>query len=263
MNNTQQKYNTRSIAQTQEFSTLTEAEHKSKRETRELQNEQHETKMIHREEEHGTGQNPNKMIRLLQQLLVKQDLMLEENKQLEQDMASQPMTINSLSDAVEAIQVGRMLHNMRPSLAVETNTASIVVKNDETKLEEQAAKQLQSKRIDQLINSAPFTGSIIQEISDWIEDFSNKCDQLRFDDTQRFSVATDLLKGNTKLWFDTHKDSIDNWLTLKTKMAAYFKIIIDTDLFQLEQKQCNWRRPSEESAIDYCHSILNLCSKVD
>ena len=135
--------------------------------------------------------------------------------------------------------------------------------NVASSLKEQAAKQLQSKRINQLLDSTPFTGSPSQEVSDWIDDLSNKCDQVQLDDDQRLSVAIDLLKGNAKLWYDTHKDTIDNWITLKNKLTAYFQLITGTDHFQLEQKLYNRRRQTNELAIDYCHNVLKLCSKVN
>ncbi|CAF4617830.1 unnamed protein product, partial [Didymodactylos carnosus] len=133
----------------------------------------------------------------------------------------------------------------------------------ETSLKEQAAKQLQSKRINQLLDSTPFSGSTSQEVSDWIDDFSNKCDQLQLDDAQRLSVVIDLLTGNAKLWYDTHKDTIDTWRTLKNKLTAYFTLVTGTDHFQLEQKLYNRRRQPNELAIDYCHNVLKLCSKVN
>ncbi|CAF0770090.1 unnamed protein product [Didymodactylos carnosus] len=130
-------------------------------------------------------------------------------------------------------------------------------------LRENAAEQLQSKRLNQLLDSTPFSGSTSQEVSDWIDDFSFKCDQLQLDDAQRLSVVIDLLKGNAKLWYDTHKDTIDNWDTLKNKLMTYFTLVTGTDHFQLEQKLYNRRRQPNELAIAYCHNVLKLCSKVN
>jgi hypothetical protein len=216
-------------------------------------------------------QQPNEMMLLLQQLLAKQDLMLDENRQLKEEMTTQQITINNLSQAVEAIQGTTILRqhllpNDPSSLSITTPSPPLklpLVTHAAPSLKEQAAKQLQSKRINQLLDSTPFTGSSSQEVSDWIDDFSNKCDQVQLDDDQRLSVAIDLLKGNAKLWYDTHKDTINSWIALKNKLTAYFQLVTGTDQFQLEQKLYNRRRQTNELAIDYCHNVLKLCSKVN
>ena len=131
--------------------------------------------------------------------------------------------LDNLSETVEALQCTKILRqnllstdqsSLSTTAASLHSTPSLVI-NAASSLKEQAAKQLQSKRINQLLDSTSFTGSSSQEVSDWIDDFSNKCDQVQLSDDQRLSVAIDLLKGNAKLWYDTHKDSIDNWLILK------------------------------------------------
>ncbi|CAF4629407.1 unnamed protein product, partial [Rotaria socialis] len=168
------------------------------------------------------------------------------------------------------IQVSNALcHNVLPTKTSSLTTAplwqstSSVIMNMESSLKEQAVKQLHSKRINQLLDSTPFTGSASQEVSDWINNFSNKCDQVQLDDAQRLSVVIDLLKGNDKLWYDTYKDTIHDWVTLKNKLTTYFKLVTGTDHFQLEQKLYNRRRQTNELAIDYCHNVLRLCSKVN
>ena len=173
-----------------------------------------------------------------------QDLLLDENKQIKQEMATQQVTINNLTQAMEAIQVSNVLcHNILPkkpsssltAAPLSQSTSSVIMKM-ESSLKEQAVKQLQSKRINQLLDSTAFTGSASQEVSDWIDDFSNKCDQVQLDDAQRLSVVIDLLKGNAKLWYDTQKDTINDWITLKNKLTTYFKLVTGTDHFQLEKK---------------------------
>jgi hypothetical protein len=186
-------------------------------------------------------------------------------------MTTQQITINNLSQAVEAIQGTQILRqNLFPpdpsslfTTAPSQKLTLPLVMNAASSLKEQAAKQLQSKRINQLLDSTSFTGSSSQEVSDWIDDFSNKCDQVQLDDDQRLSVAIDLLKGNAKLWYDTHKDTIDSWIALQNKLTAYFQLVTGTDQFQLEQKLYNRRRQTNELAIDYCHNVLKLCSKVN
>ena len=255
------------MAQAQEMLLLSNA-------NRKLKCEQQQKKCddeVENREEPVVIQQPDEMMLLLQQLLAKQDLLLDENKQIKQKMETQQTTINNLSEAVKVIKDTKTLcQNSLPTdpsslskTALSSQLTIPLVNNAASNLKEQAAKQLQSKRINQLLDSTPFTGSSSQEVSDWIEDLSNKCDQVQLDDDQRLSVAIDLLKGNATLWYDTHKDAIDNWITLKNKLTAYFQLVTGTDQFQLEQKLYNRRRQTNELAIDYCHNVLKLCSKVN
>ncbi|CAF5117344.1 unnamed protein product, partial [Rotaria sp. Silwood1] len=118
-----------------------------------------------------------------------------------QDMATQQITVNNLSQAIEALQGTKISYSnipvTNPCLARTTTSFSdltpSMMKSVELSLKEQASKRLQSKRIDQLLNSIPFSGSNSQEVSDWIEDFDDKCDQVQLEDVQRLSVAIDLL----------------------------------------------------------------------
>jgi hypothetical protein len=163
------------------------------------------------------------MLSLLQQVLVKQDILLKENELLKEDMATQQVFIDNLSRAVASmknIRVGSEC-TLTNDLSIQATTA--MVSSVEHSLKEQTNKKLQSKRIDQLLNSTPFSGSNSQEVSDWIEDFNSECDQLQLDDTQRFSIATDLLVDNAKLWYETHKTTITDWVTLKNKLTSYLK----------------------------------------
>ncbi|CAF4974115.1 unnamed protein product, partial [Rotaria sp. Silwood1] len=241
------------MAQTQEFLSLTDSERKIKTDDQDKNGEEQEA-----------NQQQHKIVSLLQELLAKQNL-------LTQDMATQKITVNNLSQAVEALQGTKISYSniplTNPSLPPTTTSVSeltpSMMKSVELSLKEQASKKLQSKRIDQLLNSIPFSGSNSQEVSDWIEYFDDKCDQLQLEDVQRLSVAIDLLTGNAKLWYDTHKHTIDDWITLKNKLTTYFKLVTGSDQFQLEQKLYNRRRQPNELAIDYCHSILKLCSKVN
>ncbi|CAM4935648.1 unnamed protein product [Rotaria socialis] len=208
------------MAQKQEFSSLTDSEHKVRR---------------------GSSQS------YIEQQQIRMDDQ-DENKQIKQEMATQQITINNLTQTIEAIQVSNALcHNVLP-----TKTSSLIT-----------APLWQSTSINQLLDSTPFTGSASQEVSDWIDDSSNKCDQVQLDDAQRLSVVIDLLKGNAKLWYDTCKDTIHDWVTLKNKLTTYFKLVTGTDHFQLERKLYNRRRQTNELAIDYCHNVLRLCSKVN
>ncbi|CAF4769355.1 unnamed protein product [Rotaria sp. Silwood2] len=108
-------------------------------------------------------------------------------------MATQQITINNLSQAVEALQGTKISYPnipvTSPSLAPPTASVSeltaSMMKSVELSLKEQTSKQLQSKKIDQRLNSIPFSGSNSQEVSDWIEDFDDKCDQLQLGDVQR------------------------------------------------------------------------------
>ena len=260
---------TRSMAQQEESLSVSESEQKLKQEPAPSYIEQQPINI--KEQGQVVSQQPNEMMLLLQQLLAKQDLLLDENRQLKEEMTTQQITINNLSQAVEAMQGieivrQKLLPTDSSSLSTTAPSPQLtlpLVMNAASSLKEQAAKQLQSKRINQLLDSTPFTGSPAQEVSDWIDDFSNKCDQVQLDDDQRLSVAIDLLKGNGKLWYDTHKDTIGSWIALKNKLTAYFQLVTGTDQFQLEQKLYNRRRQTNELAIDYCHNVLKLCSKVN
>ncbi|CAM2714040.1 unnamed protein product [Rotaria socialis] len=117
-------------------------------------------------------------------------------------MATQQITINNLTQTIEAIQVSNALcHNVLP-----TKTSSLIT-----------APLWQSTSINQLLDSTPFTGSASQEVSDWIDDSSNKCDQVQLDDAQRLSVVIDLLKGNAKLWL------INTWMDDETRLKHLTK----------------------------------------
>ena len=202
------------------------------------------------EEEIESLQLPNESMRLLRQLLAQQSLLNDDNKQLRKEIGCQQKAINGLAEALETMKIDR-----------ETNTKSSP--STTLNLVSEAAKQLQAKRIHRLLDSAPFTGSASQEVSDWVEEFTRKCDQLRLDDAQRLSVVADLLTENAKLWYETHKDTLENWVSLRTKLMNHFQLVTGTDQFQLEQKLYSRRRQVNEAAIDYCHIVMKLCSKVN
>ncbi|CAF1523796.1 unnamed protein product [Adineta ricciae] len=215
-------------------------------------------------------QQSNDIMGILQQLLTKQDQLLDENTQLKTQVAFQQITINNLTQVVEELKISPPPHHQSTAnLSVDvsgigTVTSSMTkTQHEKPNLHQHAAKQLQSKRIDQLLNSTPFSGTTSQEVSDWLEEFNLKCDKLEFDDTQRLSIAIDLLKSNAKLWYDTNKGAIEDWTTFTDKLMSHFKLVTGTDQFQLEQKLYNRRRQHYESATDYCHSVLKLCSKVN
>jgi hypothetical protein len=259
MTTNERPHHTRSMAGTQEFTSLTRGEQQVKSDKDEEKEQGME--IIYR---------TNEGMLLLQQLAQKQYVLLEENKQLRQEIVAQWTIINSLSKAIETIQETKPLTQNTSLIQVATATTDSSLqrtspsnKNDETHIKEQAAKELQSKRINQLLDSKPFTGSSLQEVSDWIDDFVGKCDQLRLDDAQRLAVAIDLLRENAKLWYETHKDTINSWTMLKCKLTSYFQLVTGTDHFQLEQKLCNRRRHTDELAIDYCHKVIKLCTKVN
>ncbi|CAF4789007.1 unnamed protein product, partial [Rotaria sp. Silwood2] len=74
------------MAQTQEFLSLTDLERKIETDDQDKNGEEQEA-----------NQQQHKIVSLLQELLAKQNL-------LTQDMATQQITINNLSQAVEALQ---------------------------------------------------------------------------------------------------------------------------------------------------------------
>ncbi|CAF0836911.1 unnamed protein product [Didymodactylos carnosus] len=123
---------------------------------------------------------PNEIMLLLQQLLAKQDLLLDENKQLKQEVATQQITINNLSQAVEAIQgtkiscqnISVTKSSSAPTTASVSELAPPVIKSAELSLKKKASKQLQSKQSDQLIKKPLFSEFFPQYVSNEIDDFS-------------------------------------------------------------------------------------------
>ena len=272
MNNNGKRHHTRSMAHTKEHLLVIEPDDKLREMSSPSEVEQNQTK-AEDEDEHvhgyGTVHQSTEVMRLLQQLMIKQDLILHENTQLKQEIATQQITINELSQAVRSIRgknvevEPKLMEPPTPPMSLTSHLTTRTAHEPELKLKEQAVKQLQTKRINQLLDSTPFSGSMSQEVSDWIEEFSTRCDELNFDDTQRLSVAVSLLKGNAKLWYETQKDSIDGWTTFRNKLTTFFQMITGTDHFQLEQKLYNRRRQQNELPMDYCHNMLKLCSKVN
>ncbi|CAF4652060.1 unnamed protein product, partial [Didymodactylos carnosus] len=112
----ERKHHTRSVAQTQEFLSLTDSDRNSRREPSPTYVEQQQHLEMDDQDGNRQGQvvnqKPNEIMFLLQQLLAKQDLLLDENKQLKQEMATQQVIINNLSQAVEAIQENKICQDV-------------------------------------------------------------------------------------------------------------------------------------------------------
>ena len=266
MANEPKQHHTRSAAESQIFVALKDSDGTIRHD---LQTTNQDPLQIKQDEEDmgkpgstkATQQQPPDMEAMLERLLLKQHQILEENKQLRQEIALQQSNINYLHQTITTIRHSQV----HPQTDTTKKSSSTSSRGDETAygLKEQTTKQLQSKRIKQLLESKPFSGSTSQEVSDWIEEFEDKCDDMHLDDDQRLSIAVGLLADNAKLWYDTQRDFIKDWETLKTKLSTYFKLITGTDQFELEQKLHNRRRRNDEPAIDYCHQTLKLCSKVN
>ncbi|CAF1394596.1 unnamed protein product [Adineta ricciae] len=263
--NKKQHY-TRSVANSQGFKLLTDDQQKMSQGSNSVSQDLLEFKQVEEakaEQDSVTElqQQPMGMTEMMHQLLIKQDRILEENQQLRQEMALQQSTISYLHETITTMRHSQMNED------IDKNGKSSPISNSisavDQGVKEQTTKQIQSKRIKQLLDSKAFSGSTSQEISDWIEDFEGKCDDLALEGAQRFSIAVGLLADNAKLWYDTQKDTIKDWETLKMKLSTYFKLITGTDQFELQQKLHNRRRRNDEPAIDYCHQTLKLCSKVD
>ncbi|CAF1384425.1 unnamed protein product, partial [Rotaria sp. Silwood1] len=98
------------MAQTQEFLSLTDSERKIKTDDQDKNGEEQEA-----------NQQQHKIVSLLQELLAKQNL-------LTQDMATQQITVNNLSQAVEALQGTKISYSnipiINPSLAPTTTSVS-------------------------------------------------------------------------------------------------------------------------------------------
>lgn len=252
------QHHTRSAANTQEFAELTTTERNMFQGATAAYSAKQVVKQDLQEvnEEGETMQQPNDIAMMLRQIL-------EENKKMKEEIVTQHTTIKHIYQKIGLLEKGKINQQTELKITNSSNTNHIDDNDNENELKKQTNKQLQSKRIKQLFESKPFSGSITQEVSDWIDEFSDKCDELQLDDDQRLSIATGLLSDNAKLWYDTQKESISDRETLKNKLSTYFKLITGTDQFELEQKLHKRRRRQGEPAIDYCHQVLKLCSKVN
>jgi len=128
---------------------------------------------------------------------------------------------------------------------------------------DQATKQLRSKQINQLFESTPFSGDRSQDVVDWLDEFNRKGDDINLDDIQRLSVARGLMKDDAKLWADTLKNCPIDWKTFQQKLISYFQLVAGIDCFSFSEQLYTRQQQLYESAIQYYHDIMRLCSKVD
>ena len=155
MKDGQRPYNLRSGAESQASLSMAESENK-------------DVKKQDESDEHKLAD----VMALLQLVLVKQDLLLEENKQLKHDMATQQAITSNQSEAIGKLQKVETTYQESLSKELRTTTinahAALTNIDAEPNLKEKAARQLQSKRINQLLDSTPFSGSVTQDVSDWM-----------------------------------------------------------------------------------------------
>jgi len=126
-----------------------------------------------------------------------------------------------------------------------------------------ATKQLRSKQISQLFESTAFSGSRSQDVVDWLDEFNQKCDDIRLDDTQRLSIARGLMKNDAKLWVDALKHTLIDWKIFQQRLIAYFQLAAGIDGFSFSEQLYTRQQQLHESAIQYYHDVIRLCSKVD
>jgi hypothetical protein len=214
--------------------------------------------------DHPLQQPLNIIERLLQELTISQKQLLDDNRQLKDCLQRHEVTIDFLNRSLTKV------HSTTNAAPLEhhdtsSNEPAMMTTQQQPSVSatDQAAKQLQSKRITQLLDSTPFTGSTSQDVMDWFDEFSSKCDDVKLDDMQRVSVARGLLTGVAKLWADTHKDAFIDWTTFKNKLSTHFLLASGADQFSLGQQLYNRRQQLHESAINYYHDVLRLCAKVD
>lgn len=216
-------------------------------------------------EQHQEGiQQQNKIMLLLQQVIFKQDMLLEENRKLKHEMEDQQLTINSLTIAIGNLQGAKASEpdprsNVRP--AATTSQQQHVQQLTESV--SQATKQLQGKRITKLLEITPFTGLPDEDVDDWLTEFDKRCEDVQLEGEQRLSVARDLLKGTAKLWNETYEKTINDWQTFKRKITAHFMLVSGIDQFTLGQKLYNRQQQPNEDGMSYFHSMIRLCSKVN
>jgi hypothetical protein len=212
------------MAYTQEFTPLSESDRKIIHKQKEIKTDVFDGYVLD-----TTTIQPQNEILLLEQALTKQYLLLKENMLLNQDMATQQTFINNLSRTVATLKNIKLVSASMSAnhSSIQPTTASL--SDVESSLKEQTNKKLQSKRIDQLFNSTVFSGSDLQEVSDSIQEFNNKCDQLKLDEPQRFSIAFALLNDNVTLWYETQKYIINNWGNTEKQINVLLQA-------------CNWHR---------------------
>jgi hypothetical protein len=126
------------------------------------------------------AQQPNEIILVLQQLLVKQNLLLDENKQLNRELKEQQIIINNLSQTVEAIQENQMsCENIPPDQQISTSfisKAAVPVIDDKKRdSEEQDVKDVQFQEINQLMNYNLSSGFYSQDWLTRIGDYNHDC----------------------------------------------------------------------------------------
>jgi len=105
-------------------------------------------------------QQSNEIILLLQEVLAKQDILLEQSKQLKQEVAAQDIAINNLSLAVKALQGSIILCENVSSIqqfssattAPSLQSTPPLIRNVEPCLKEQDVKAVQVQQINQLMN---------------------------------------------------------------------------------------------------------------
>ncbi len=95
----------------------------------------------------SSDQQPHDIILLLQQIMVKQDALLERNKLIKEDLARQNTIINQSVSTIKVTEKNKILEE-----AIDSTS----------NLEEQTVKQLQSQQIDQLIKCPSFFESYPQ-----------------------------------------------------------------------------------------------------
>ena len=102
--------------------------------------------------------------------------------------------IHNLVTVVKDLQV--VQHTASPR---STTTGVVAETSAISNYKDRAIKELQSRRINKPLDSTSFCGSTYEDVSDWLEMLTLKCDQVKLDDQERMIITTDLLKGSAKL----------------------------------------------------------------
>ena len=184
-------HHTRSKAGTQEFASLEDPKRLSNPDQKSNQREGHEDVEVKQ-----SVASVNEIMKLLQRLLGQNEAMKERNQRFENELAAQRSILDNLSSTLGE------LHQMN-SRAASTDQKKLAPTTNEPNLLDRAMKELQAKRINKLLDSTPFYGLTTEDVSDWLEAFKRKCDQVQLPDGQRLIIATDLFKGSAKIWYDT------------------------------------------------------------
>ena len=185
---------------------------------------------------------------------------LENDRQVNDRLQEHEIAIHKLTKLFDRLNL--MNNTIEPATSL-LMPSTISTQLHTTSTTDQTTKQLQSKLMSQLFESTPFSGSRTQDIVDWLDEFNEKCNNIKLDNTQRLSIARGLMTSDAKLWDDTLKNTPIDWKTFQQKLTTYFQLACGIDCFSFGEQLYTRQQQLHESAIQYYRDVMRLCSKVD